>query len=197
MCSLQHSARLPRWLRWWHGRRRPSREERALSGAGYVAWRRTASSTPATPSARPAPSLPTAASTCASRASPPTAPSPPSRSNITAVDPTATSYVTVWPAGTPRPDTSNLNLNPGTDTPTLVIATLGVDHTISLYNYSGTTHLLADVAGYFTTAGDYRALRPDRLLDTRNAIGSSGPVGPDSSIDVRVAGRGAFPATAA
>ena len=108
--------------------------------------------------------------------------------NITAVDPTATSYVTVWQSGVPRPDTSNLNLIPRTNTPNLVIAHVGASGSISLYNAAGSTHLLADVAGYFVGGRSFHTVPLDRQLDTRNAVGSSGPVGPHSSIDLRVTG---------
>jgi hypothetical protein len=70
--------------------------------------------------------------------------------NVTVVDPTAQSYVTVWPTGAPQPNASNLNFTAGTTIPNLVIAKVGTNGNISLYNHDGTTHLLADIVGYFT-----------------------------------------------
>ena len=67
--------------------------------------------------------------------------------NVTAVDPTSPSYITVWPAGHPRPDApSNLNVQAGTTIPNFVIAPIGNDGKISLYNERGNVHLLADVS---------------------------------------------------
>ena len=44
---------------------------------------------------------------------------------VTAVNPTAASFVTVWPAGSTRPTASNLNLQPRITTPNMVIVPLG------------------------------------------------------------------------
>jgi hypothetical protein len=79
--------------------------------------------------------------------------------NVTVVDPTAQSYVTVWPTGAPQPNASNLNFTAGTTIPNLVIAKVGTNGNISLYNHDGTTHLLADIVGYFTD-GQPHAVSP-------------------------------------
>ena len=50
-------------------------------------------------------------------------------------------YVTVYPAGTNRPGTSNLNLVPGQIRPNLVLAKVGSDGRVLLYNNAGQTHL--------------------------------------------------------
>ena len=69
--------------------------------------------------------------------------------NVTAVAPTAAGYITVWPSGTPRQETSNLNFQAGQNIPNLVIVPVGADGKIQLFNGSGgTVHLLADVTGY-------------------------------------------------
>ncbi|MDH4143827.1 MAG: PKD domain-containing protein [Acidimicrobiia bacterium] len=68
--------------------------------------------------------------------------------NVTAADITAPSYVTVFPSGVARPNASNLNLVPGDIVPNLVVAKVGVDGRVSLYNHGGTAHLIADVVGY-------------------------------------------------
>jgi hypothetical protein len=64
------------------------------------------------------------------------------------VSPTATSHLTVWPAGSPRPTASNLNYNPGQVVPNLVVARVGAGGKVSLYNNSGSVNLIADVAGW-------------------------------------------------
>ncbi len=101
--------------------------------------------------------------------------------NVTAADATAESFVTVWPTGVPRPNASNLNVVAGETRPNLVISKVGADGKVSLYNHKGTTHLLADVSGYFKEGGDYVAMNPIRLLDTRDSVA----VGPRGVVDVQ------------
>jgi hypothetical protein len=70
--------------------------------------------------------------------------------NVTATEGTADTYVTVYPSGQDRPTASNLNLVVGQTRANLVIAKVGTDGAVALYNNSGTIHLIADVVGYFT-----------------------------------------------
>jgi hypothetical protein len=95
--------------------------------------------------------------------------------NVTGVEPTAATHVSVFPAGTPRPITSSLNLPAGDIRANQVTAALGTNRSISLFNNSGNTHLVADLAGYYSTGdGDgFSPLPPKRVLDTRD---SNGPV---------------------
>ncbi len=58
-------------------------------------------------------------------------------------------YVTVYPCGTP-PNASNLNFTAGQTIPNSVIAPVSATGTVCFYVY-GTTHLIADVSGYFPT----------------------------------------------
>ncbi|MBS0582866.1 MAG: hypothetical protein JSS42_07175, partial [Proteobacteria bacterium] len=105
--------------------------------------------------------------------------------NVTAANPTAAGYVTAWPSATAQPLASNLNFTPGKTISNLVIARLGTNGKVSLYNSAGTTDLIADVAGYFGGGTDLNALSPARLLDTRAGAGT---------IDGRFQGTGALPA---
>ena len=107
--------------------------------------------------------------------------------NLTGVDATAGTYITAWPDGAQRPLASSLNLVPGAAVPNQVTVELSADHKVDLYNFAGTTDLVADLAGYYATgAGDpFYSLTPVRALDTRDASGNSvAPIGPDQSIDV-------------
>ncbi|HZE17911.1 MAG TPA: hypothetical protein VE197_20675, partial [Mycobacterium sp.] len=70
--------------------------------------------------------------------------------NVTAVSPTAASYVTVYPDGSPRPVASDLNFTAGEVIPNLVIVPV-TDGKVDFYNHSGTVDLVADLAGYFTS----------------------------------------------
>ena len=116
--------------------------------------------------------------------------------NLTAVGATASTFVTVWPGGTNRPAASNLNPIPGAVVPNLVQSQLGPAGSVSIYNYSGTVHLVADLVGYYTTASNMRMqpLTPARLIDTRDGTGGfTGKLGPGQSIDVRATGVAGVP----
>jgi hypothetical protein len=102
--------------------------------------------------------------------------------NLTATQPTAPTYVTMWPANQPRPDASNLNVVAGQTAPNLVIASVDDDGKVGLYNDSGSVQLIADIQGYFTGGTDYGPLIPTRVLDTRTGLGAAGPLGAGSSI---------------
>ena len=69
--------------------------------------------------------------------------------NVTVTEPTAGSFLTAWPAGQTRPVVSSLNYSPGQTVPNLVAVKVGEDGRVNLYNHSGSTHVVADVAGWF------------------------------------------------
>ena len=116
--------------------------------------------------------------------------------NVTAADSTATSYLTVWPTGQLRPIASNLNLVPGRAVPNLVIAKVGIDGTVSVYNYAGTTHVIADVMGWFPAGSGFHSLTPERILDTRIGTGVRGALGNARSMDADGLCRGNVPSNA-
>lgn len=68
--------------------------------------------------------------------------------NVTAVEQSEASHLTVYPAGEARPSTSNLNLVPGRTLANLVTVALGNDG-LEIYNLAGAVHVIADLAGYF------------------------------------------------
>jgi alpha-tubulin suppressor-like RCC1 family protein len=96
--------------------------------------------------------------------------------NVTGVAPTASTFVSVYPTGTTRPITSNLNLVPGDTRPNQVTVPLGTNRSVNLFNNAGNTHLVADLAGYYSPGSGARftALSPFRLVDTRS---TGGPLG--------------------
>jgi hypothetical protein len=85
--------------------------------------------------------------------------------NVTGTMTSEPTYVTAWPTGTPMPTASVLNLTPGIDAPNGVTALLGTGGRLSLFNFTGSTHLIADVAGYLVPA-------------TGGGSGPQGPAGP-------------------
>ncbi len=132
--------------------------------------------------------------------------------NVTAVNPTASTYVTAYPSDAALPTASTLNVDPayrfGVGIPTgpvpnLAIVKVGADGRIALYNRSGTIDLILDVVGFVSatsqsTQGRFVALVPSRVLDSRTANDSDGvssPIGADRAVDVTFSGRGGVPAT--
>ncbi|MFI9330582.1 PKD domain-containing protein [Kitasatospora sp. NPDC052868] len=93
--------------------------------------------------------------------------------NVTATESTATSFFTVFPAGTQRPSAgSNLNTVPNRNIPNQVIVPLGADGSIDIYNHNGSSHAIVDVFGYFSPDGQglFTPVTPARLLDSRNDL---------------------------
>jgi hypothetical protein len=70
--------------------------------------------------------------------------------NVTATQPTATSFLTVFPAGTIQPLASNLNFQPGDTVPNEVLVQVGADGNVSIYNNLGSTHVVVDVFAWFS-----------------------------------------------
>ncbi|MGW5425557.1 FlgD immunoglobulin-like domain containing protein [Streptomyces sp. NPDC003943] len=118
--------------------------------------------------------------------------------NLTATNPTATTYVSAYPYGTERPATSNLNVTAGKSVPNLVTVPVK-DGRVTLYNHSGSVDLLADVAGYYTLsgAGDrFAPVAPARVLNTLGGVGApKAPVAGGKTVTLQIAGRGGVPAT--
>ncbi|MGW0466436.1 FlgD immunoglobulin-like domain containing protein [Streptomyces sp. NPDC003027] len=92
--------------------------------------------------------------------------------NVTATNPTAGSFVSVYPYGTERTAASNLNFVAGQTVPNLVVVPVK-DGRVTFYNRAGTVDLIADVAGYFKTGSGslFTGMQPKRLLDTRDGTG--------------------------
>jgi hypothetical protein len=75
--------------------------------------------------------------------------------NVTAVAPTATTYISVWPADVPglgQPLVSSLNPNQGEIIPNSVYTLLGPTNAFNLYNNAGSADMVVDVVGTFWDA---------------------------------------------
>jgi hypothetical protein len=72
--------------------------------------------------------------------------------NVTVTNPTANGYLTVWPSGATQPNASNLNFVPNQTAANLVIAKVGSDGAVALFNSAGSTDVVADIVGWFPTA---------------------------------------------
>jgi hypothetical protein len=93
--------------------------------------------------------------------------------NFTVDRPTEWSFLTVWPSGEPRPDTSNLNWNTANETrANLSTLRLGDNGALDVYNAFGTTDVLADVTGYFVE-GNFVTLPPSTTAPSTTTPESS------------------------
>jgi murein DD-endopeptidase MepM/ murein hydrolase activator NlpD len=110
--------------------------------------------------------------------------------NVTAVDPVAAGFVTVWPAGDPMPTTSNLNVQAGVTSANLVVATLGRAGALSISISSGYADVLVDVVGWFDASGPLAMVKPARAFDSRT---SGGRLGAKDTRAVRLAGVAGVP----
>jgi hypothetical protein len=71
--------------------------------------------------------------------------------NVTVVNGSAASFLTVFPAGEPRPTASNLNWVAGQQpTPNQVTAALSSTGQLSLYNLAGSVDVIVDIVGTLT-----------------------------------------------
>jgi hypothetical protein len=113
--------------------------------------------------------------------------------NVTGTGADAPGFVTVWPCGSPRPTTSNLNVAAGGTAPNLVMAEIGDGGKVCIFNQTS-MDLIADINGYVPEVSWYTPVLPERLLETRPDgqtayTGAKPPSG--STIELTVTGRGA------
>jgi len=119
--------------------------------------------------------------------------------NVTEVSGSASSLLTVYPAGTPRPNASNLNFAAHTVIPNLVTVAVGSTGGVDIYNALGTVNVLADVEGYFTPQaathyqGLFHPLSPYRVCDTRSSCEGHAALGAGQAIVVNVTGASQIP----
>ena len=120
---------------------------------------------------------------------------------VTAVDPTASGYLTVHPTGTPRPTASNLNFDAAEIIPNMVITPVDALGRIQVFNFGGRTDIVVDVLGWFPPTPTFTPLRAARLLDTRGGptidgnFSGSGPIPGGTRLDLQITGRGGVPRT--
>jgi YVTN family beta-propeller protein len=106
--------------------------------------------------------------------------------NVTIVNPTANSYLTVWPADATQPTASNLNWVAGqAPTPNVVVSALSATGSIGIYNNVGTVDVIVDVNGYYVpvpagsgAAGPQGVAGPQGIAGPQGPAGPVGPAGP-------------------
>jgi hypothetical protein len=125
--------------------------------------------------------------------------------NVTVVNPTAGSFLQLWPKDAPQPTYgSSLNYNPGQIVPNQVTVKLGTGGKVSVYNAQGNVNVIIDVFGYYQSGtGDaFHAVVPGRVLDSRSGPTNVGDfaspwgAGVPNIRDVIVGGRANVPTDA-
>jgi hypothetical protein len=105
----------------------------------------------------------------------------------------ADSFITVWPTGQPRPNSSANNATPGQVTPNSIVVPLGAGGSVSIYNFTGNVDLAVDLAGYTVPlAGSTIQGAPGPKGDTgpqgpQGPPGPQGPIGPVIGADWKTA----------
>jgi hypothetical protein len=100
--------------------------------------------------------------------------------NVTAIAPTRQGYLTVYPSTMTRPTASSVNFGAGWVGANLVTVPIASGGKVRVYNAAGSTHVAADVVGYYHSAtskadpasrslNDFGGLEPFRAVDTRTA----------------------------
>jgi ELWxxDGT repeat protein len=120
--------------------------------------------------------------------------------NLTMIRPDSNGFMTLYPCGM-RPNASLMNAPAsGGVVANEVVAKLSDAGTVCVYTSVG-THVAADVTGYAPAGSEYEALKPARLLDSRDgkqtADGEFAEVGrmaADDVIELEVLDRGGVPA---
>lgn len=90
--------------------------------------------------------------------------------NLVAVNPAGPGYLTAYPGGTTRPETSSLNYAQGQTVANGAIVGVGGDGKICVYSLAA-TDLVVDVTGYFAAASGFQPAGPLRVVDTRDDDG--------------------------
>jgi hypothetical protein len=122
--------------------------------------------------------------------------------NVTVTNTTQASFLSIWPTGQPQPLVSSLNWAAGQTIPNAVTVKVGTGGNISVFNPSGSVHVIVDVVGYYdtNTGSGFSSLTPSRILDTRPTgpqVGPFGtPFGPGTTRNVKVTDTGGVPANA-
>lgn len=114
--------------------------------------------------------------------------------NLTATALTARTAVSVAPTGSTAPRLANLTVARGEVGTVLAVAKPDAAGRITIVNSAGRTQLVADVQGWFSTGGEFTALTPTRVIDSRT-VGV--PATTTNQFGLSVAGLAGVPGDAA
>ena len=106
--------------------------------------------------------------------------------NVAVTAPTAAGYLTLYPTGQLRPLAANSTFVAGQTVSTGAMVKVGTSGKITIFNSSGSTHVIVDVNGWHATTratGDpFTPMTPARLFDSR----SGAPLGAGGTFTVPV-----------
>ena len=98
--------------------------------------------------------------------------------NVTVAEATASSYLTVFPAGQSRPTASSLNFQKGWVRSNSVTVAVGAGGKVAVHNFTGYTHAVVDVTGFYAIdnvlpsghglGGQFLPVSPYRVFDSRS-----------------------------
>ena len=112
---------------------------------------------------------------------------------VTAVDATAETFITAWPAGEARPVASSLNPGVRRTTANTVVVKVGTDGKIAFYNNAGAVQIVVDLLGWIGHGASLHMQSPARVFDSRD-VGAA--LKADSTTNVTIAGRAGVPVDA-
>ena len=69
--------------------------------------------------------------------------------NVTVTNPTAGSYLTLWPHGSTQPVASDLNFVSGLTVANLTVVKVGTSGQVDVFNAQGNTQIVVDVVGWY------------------------------------------------
>lgn len=113
---------------------------------------------------------------------------------VDAVTTPATGYLTVYPAGVPRPTASTVNHRPGAIVPNGTAVRIGVGGAIDLSTFGGCVRVIVDVVGWYSGGAPiaergFGGLTPARILDVPAAWVCPNPaLGTARTFDLQIAG---------
>jgi hypothetical protein len=109
--------------------------------------------------------------------------------NVTAVAPSQASYLTIYPQGATRPAVASLNFLADQTLGNLVTVEVGSQGGVTVYNNTGSTDVVVDVEGYYTSTpqstGLYNPVNPIRTFGTQQG---GSPIGNGATQAVTVVG---------
>lgn len=120
--------------------------------------------------------------------------------NVTAINPSTSTYLTVYPCGAAEPTAASLNAPAAGVVNNLVLAKVGTGGEICIFS-SSATDLVVDASAYVPAGGGLTSIVPARLWETRIGAGNTtidgqrqgtGRIGV-GTVQVEIAGRGGVP----
>jgi len=120
--------------------------------------------------------------------------------NVTVTGASGPGYLTIYPSGSPQPQSSAINFRAGETVANLVQAPVGTGGNTSIFVGGAAAQVIIDVDGYYGSdvssgSGLFRPLVPARIAESRSGTGLTTPLGAGQSEDLQVLGRGGVPAT--